>query len=115
MAKPVHRLAARRPRGAAKGQGMTYTPDHGGLGELLVSPDMESAMRQLAAKVMARAISTAPDAAPYGTGYVSSFELDSGVRPGKTPRAFGRVKNTSGHARSEERRVGKERRCRGSA
>jgi len=77
---------------------MTYRPDHGGLGELLVSPDMESAMRQLAAKVLARAISTAPDATPYGTGYVSSFELDSGVRAGSTPRAFGRVKNTSGHA-----------------
>jgi len=77
---------------------MTYQPNHRGLGELLVSPDMESAMRQLAGRVMARAVATAPDAAPYGTGYVDSFELDSGVRPGATPRAFGRVRNTSDHA-----------------
>ena len=55
-------------------------------------------MRKLAAKVLARAISTAPDATPYGTGYVTSFELESGVRDGKTPRAYGQVKNTADHA-----------------
>jgi len=77
---------------------MTYQPDHRGLGELLVSPEMEKAMRSLAEKVMARAVSLAPDAAPYGEGYIASFEVDSGVRPGTTPRAFGRVENTSGHA-----------------
>ena len=77
---------------------MTYRPDHGGLGELLVSPDMQKAMHTLASKVRDAALAKAPDAAPYGVGYVDGFEVDSGVREGKTPRAFGRVKNTSPHA-----------------
>ena len=77
---------------------MTYTPDHRGLGELLVSPGMQEAMHALASKVGAAARAKAPDAAPYGVGYIDGFEVDSGVREGKTPRAFGRVKNTSPHA-----------------
>ena len=77
---------------------MTYRANYRGLGQLLTSPEMQAAMHALAEKVEARAIAIAPDAQPYGEGYIASFEVDSGIKKGWTRRAFGRVRNTSGHA-----------------
>ena len=77
---------------------MTYHVNYRGLGLLLVSPEMQAAMRELAVKVKDRAVAIAPDAAPIGVGYIDSFEVESGIRDGKTRRAFGRVTNTSPHA-----------------
>ncbi len=75
----------------------TYRADYKGLGELLNSAFIRAEMERRAAKVLARAKATAPDATPHGVGYVGSFELEVGTKVSKrgTRRALARVKNTS--------------------
>lgn len=70
--------------------------DYKGAGELLVSEGMQAEMRRRADKVMAAAVADAPYDAKStdGTHYKDSFEVSSGVREGKTRRAYGRVENT---------------------
>lgn len=64
----------------------------------LVSDDMLKMVAQKGAVVKKTAEATAPDYEPLGTGYVTSFELEVGVREGTHPRACATVKNTSEHA-----------------
>lgn len=79
-----------------------YQQDYQGVGEMLRAPFMVAEMLRRAKLVEARAIALAPDAAPYGEGYIASFEVESGVREGKHPRAYATVRNTSPHARHVE-------------
>lgn len=78
---------------------MAYVKDYRGVGEMLCLPGMVVAMRFRADLVAARARAIAP---VESGDYASSFEVSSGIRPGKTRRAFGRVTNTSDHARFVE-------------
>jgi len=71
-----------------------YNADYKGIGEMLVSPEMQAAMKTLAEKVKARAEETAPfDPKGKDGHYKDSFSADSGVRHSKTSRAYGRVTN----------------------
>lgn len=68
-----------------------------GIGEMLRAPWMQAEMKARAEKVKALAESIAP----VDTGeYKSKFEVESGVKESSkgTRRAYGRVKNTAGHA-----------------
>lgn len=76
----------------------SFNPSYKGIGELLCSPMIVKEMRRRAEKVKAAAEAIAPDAPPFGQGYIADFEVESGIREGRTRRAFGRVKNTSPHA-----------------
>ena len=66
-----------------------------GIGEMLCSPEMQAEMRRRAEKVKAAAEAAAPfdPHSKDGTHYKDSFSVDSGVREGKTRRAFGRATN----------------------
>lgn len=77
-----------------------FTLDYEGVGKLLCGPEMQALMRERAELGAQRAQSTAPvDAAsPHPGRYRESFVVESGVREGKTRRAFGRVVNTSPEA-----------------
>lgn len=78
----------------------SYKQSYKGVGELLNAGFIRAEMERRAAKVMARAKATAPDATPLGVGYTSSFEIEAGTKVSKkgTRRALARVKNTSPHA-----------------
>jgi len=82
-----------------------FDPSYVGLGELLVSPEMQAAMHDKAAKIADAARATSPigplsDAEK--THYVDSFTVSSGVQEGKTRRAYGEVENDSPHAAAVE-------------
>jgi hypothetical protein len=67
---------------------------------LLNAPWMVQLMRARAEAGKAYAESVAPDAPPYGEGYIASFEVDAGTDGGvHRDRAYGRLRNTSPHAR----------------
>lgn len=70
-----------------------YKPDYKGVGEMLCSPEMIAEVARRGEAVKARAIEIAPDAPPYGEGYIEHFSVESGVRVGVTRRAYARVRN----------------------
>jgi len=72
-----------------------FDADYKGIGEMLCSPEMQADMKRRAENVMAYAVATAPydPHSKDGTHYKDSFTVDSGVREGKTRRAYGRVTN----------------------
>jgi len=75
---------------------VSFNADYKGIGEMLCSPEMQAEMLRRAEKVKAAAEAMAPfdPRSKDGTHYKDSFEVSSGVREGKTRRAFGRVTNT---------------------
>lgn len=82
-----------------------FDPSYAGLGELLVSPEMQAAMRQKAQQAAdyAEALSpVGPVGDPHRGLYKSSWEVDSGVRSAPSRRAYGRVTNTTDYAASVE-------------
>lgn len=81
---------------------MAYVKSYRGIGEMLVMPGMVAAMARRAEKVAIRARATAP---VQSGRYKASFVVSSGVRPAagmRRARAYGRVTNTSTHARIVE-------------
>lgn len=74
---------------------MSFHADYHGIGEMLCSPEMQAEMHRRAEKVKAAAEAAAPydPASKDGTHYKDSFTVESGVREGKTRRAYGRVVN----------------------
>lgn len=72
-----------------------FTSNYQGIGQMLQSAPLQADMRRRANKVRQVAQSTAP--VDTGT-YRGAFAVESGVRPGRKPRAFGRVTNTAPHA-----------------
>jgi hypothetical protein len=76
-----------------------FNPDFRGLGELLRSQEMQTAMRATASKIAEAARATAPvDSGEYR----DSFEVSSGVRESPSRRAYGRVINETPYAASVE-------------
>lgn len=68
-----------------------YRSSYRGIGEMLCAPFMIAEMERRANAGKSYAESIAPEK----TGeYKASFEVESGIRQGKTRRAFGRLKNT---------------------
>lgn len=78
-----------------------FKPNYKGMGDMLTSKSMQLALKARAEKVATRARATAPDYDPKGVGYKYEFEVSSGVKTSSkgTRRAYGRVTNTSEHAR----------------
>lgn len=67
-----------------------YKANYKGIGRMLSSRGMQREMYNRANKVKLVAEATAPK----DTGkYAESFEVESGIREGKTRRAYGRVTN----------------------
>ena len=61
---------------------------------LLNAPWVVEEMRQRAERAKDFAVSVAPDAPPYGEGYIASFHVDSGTHGGvKHNRAFATLSN----------------------
>lgn len=84
---------------------MSFNPSYTGLGELLVSPEMQAAMREKAQKAAdyAEAMSpVGPEGDPHRGEYRASWEVESGVREEPSRRAYGRVTNTTDYAASVE-------------
>jgi hypothetical protein len=74
---------------------MTYRADYEGIGKMLCAPYMVGAMHVRAEAVAERARAIAPKRSGH---YSRSFRVSSGVREGKTRRAYGRVTNTASYA-----------------
>lgn len=75
----------------------TFNASYAGIGEMLRSAEMQAAMHRIVAeKMLPFAQSIAPFDAddPDGQHYRDAFEVSSGVRHGKTSRAYGRLTNT---------------------
>lgn len=79
-----------------------YRGSYTGIGEMLVSPDMQAAMLKVARKIKDLAEATAPVGDPatdsHAGQYKASFRIESGVRRRRTSRAYGRVINDSPEA-----------------
>lgn len=78
---------------------MAYRKDYRGVGEMLRAPWMVAEMHRRASLVAERARVTAPR---QSGRYAEGFEVSSGVRTGRSPRAFGRVTNQTPYARHVE-------------
>jgi hypothetical protein len=77
----------------------TFRPDYKGIGDMLTAAGMRADMRRRADNVAAEAEATAPVyPGPTGGQYKRSFTVSSGVRPGRSRRAFGRVTNDAPEA-----------------
>ena len=74
--------------------------DYDGMGELLVSPSMQRAMRRIASAKMKECVAIAPvdRKSPHPGRYKASFHVASGVQHHKTSRAYGEVYNDSPEA-----------------
>jgi hypothetical protein len=84
---------------------VSFNPSYTGLGELLVSPEMQAAMRQLAEKgrTAAEAISpVGPASDPHRGEYKAAWGVESGIREERTRRAYGRITNSKDYAASVE-------------
>jgi hypothetical protein len=67
-----------------------FRGNYKGIGEMLVSSQMQREMEQRARRVEARCVATSPE----DTGaYRSSFRVETGIRPGPKPRAESKVIN----------------------
>jgi hypothetical protein len=76
-----------------------YKPDYRGTAELMRSPGVRGVVELAAYEAIPFAKSISPDAPPYGVGYISSFEVSSGVeRLAGARRAVAYLANTSDHA-----------------
>lgn len=78
-----------------------FQGDYRGIGDMLCSEGMQAAMRARAEKVAVAAEIDAPigpASDPHAGRYKASFSVDSGIREGKTRRAYGRVTNDSPEA-----------------
>lgn len=78
----------------------TFRPDYGGIGAMLRSSEMQADMRRRAERVAAAAAESAPvyESGPHPGRYKRSFTVSSGVREGRSARAFGRVTNDAPEA-----------------
>jgi len=89
-----------------------FDPSYAGLGELLVSPEMQEAMKSRAEKIadVARATSpVGPLSDKERTRYRDAWEVDSGIQDGKTRRAYGEVKNETPYSAAIEYGNGRTR------
>jgi hypothetical protein len=67
-----------------------FRGNYKGIGQMLVSPQMQREMESRARRVESTCVATAPE----DTGsYASSFRVETGIRPGKKPRAESKVIN----------------------
>ena len=83
-----------------------FTPNPAGLGEVMRGPDMQAGMRAAAEKVADAARAVAPVGRAAGDTtpgrYKAGFEVSSGVREGRSGRAYGRVENRTPYAAAVE-------------
>ncbi len=80
-----------------------YRPDRRGVAGLMVSPEMRGLVELQAYQAIPFAKSISPDAAPYGTGYIDSFEVNGGTeRVAGSRRAVAELANTAEYATSVE-------------
>lgn len=81
-----------------------FTADYQGIGEMLRAPFMQDAMHEriLKAKDLAEALAPVDAKSPHAGRYKASFFVTSGVREGKSSRAFGRLTNTAPEALAVE-------------
>lgn len=76
-----------------------YRPDRSGVAGLMRSPEMHGLVELQAHQAIPFAKSISPDAAPYGTGYIDSWEVHGGTeRIAGTLRATADLVNTSDYA-----------------
>lgn len=81
-----------------------YDPNHKEIGKFLVGAQMQKLVTKAANAGKAYAISISPDAPPLGEGYITSFEVESGLVKtiARNPRACARLWNRAGHAAAVE-------------
>jgi hypothetical protein len=78
-----------------------FQADYQGIGEMLCSEEMQAEMHRRAAKIAVAAEADAPigpASDPHAGRYKAAFKVESGVREGKTRRAYGQVTNDSPEA-----------------
>jgi hypothetical protein len=78
----------------------TFRVDYKGIGDMLTSPGMQADMHRRAEAVKAEAEATAPvyPGPDRRVGTSGRFAVSSGVRTGRSRRAFGRVTNDAPEA-----------------
>lgn len=82
-----------------------FNPSYVGLGELLISPEMQAAMHEKARKIAEAAAASSPvgdEHDPHRGEYRASWEVHSGIREEPTRRAVGRVVNDRDYAAAVE-------------
>jgi hypothetical protein len=68
-----------------------FKGNYKGIGQILRSVQMQREMEQRAKPIKARCVATSP----RDTGaYASSFRIETGIRPGRKPRAESKVINS---------------------
>lgn len=77
-----------------------FNASYEGIGEMLRSEYMQAAMRKRAENGLEYAVAVAPvdETGDHPGRYKESFSVESGVREGKTSRAFGRLVNSAPEA-----------------
>lgn len=79
-----------------------FTASYTGIGEMLVSPEMQAAMGKLGEQVKRRAEGNAPvgdpGEDPHAGRYKASFYVTTGVQHRKTSRAYAEIGNTAPEA-----------------
>jgi hypothetical protein len=80
--------------------GARYKASYAGIGEMLCAPGMVADMRRRAEAVQAVAENSAPVArtGAHRGRYKAAFRVSSGIREGRTRRAYGRVSNDAPEA-----------------
>lgn len=81
-----------------------YKANYAGIGEMLVSEFLQAEMHEriLRAKELAEAIAPVYEAGSHPGRYKGAFVVEYGVRDGKEPRAYGRLRNVSPEALAVE-------------
>lgn len=79
---------------------MTFKANYEGIGEMLRSEGMQAAMRKRAERGLEYAVAISPvdETGDHPGRYKASFEVEGGIREGKTARAVGRLINSSPEA-----------------
>ena len=81
-----------------------FKASYTGIGEMLRAPFMQAEMRARAEAIrdVAEAIAPVDESSPHPGRYKASFGVESGIRAGTKPRAYGRVYNTAPEALAVE-------------
>jgi Bacteriophage HK97-gp10, putative tail-component len=82
-----------------------FNASYRGLGELLVSPEMQAAMGELAKRGKAAAEALSPvggEGDRHRGEYRAAWDVEVGVREEATRRAYGRITNSKDYAASVE-------------
>lgn len=78
----------------------SFKANYDGIGDMLCKPEMQEAMHKRAENGMEYGVAVGPvdETGDHPGRYKESFSVESGIRDGKTRRAYGRLTNSAPEA-----------------